>query len=231
MKLIKKLSLFTLAISMVFIACRKESEVEREPAKPYDIKEHFVAGTNIQKTGSKYTSVYFIQFLEDNKALFIGSSSTNIVGNYLLTEDSLIFEVTGGNARTARFSLDKNKKITSAYYRGAGPVEYESTGELLALTETNELAGKTFKGEEFKMGEVSNRSGLIYNFNRNGTTTYGSGTDAATIDNTLNSYTLIGGVAFKYLNGSNAELGFLSNKKLTVFRSSGLFYYGKYNQQ
>jgi hypothetical protein len=54
---------------------------------------------------------------------------------------------------------------------------------------------------------------------------FGSGQDAATIDNTANNYTLIGGSGFKYVNGSTVEMGFVSEKKLTVFRSSGLFYY------
>ena len=226
-----KLSLISISFLTMAAGCKKNTDPQPDPPKPFQLTDHFVAGTNTQKTGSKYTSVYFIQFLEDNKALFISSSSANLVGNYRLTEDSLLFEVTGANARTAKFALDKTKKIMSAYYKGAGPVEYESTGELLPISAGNDLAGKTFKGEEFKMGEVSNRTGLVYSFNTTGTTTYGSGTDAALIDNTLNSYTLIGGKGFKYSNGSNTELGFLSNKTLTVFRSGGLFYYGKYNQQ
>jgi hypothetical protein len=229
MKTVKSLSLILIACIVAFSSCKK-NEAEPEPAKPFVITDHFVAGTLSQKSGTKYTSVFFIQLLEGNKALFINSSSTNLVGTYTLTETELVFEVTGGNARIARFTLDKGKKITSAYYK-ALTTEYDATGELLPVKETNELAGKTYKGEEFKMGEISNRPGLIYSFNKAGTTTYGSGVDAAAIDNAANSYTLIGGSGFKYLNGSNVELGFVSNKKLTVFRSGGLFYYGKYDQQ
>ncbi|MCF3108099.1 hypothetical protein LL912_04860 [Niabella sp. CC-SYL272] len=227
----KKLFIFIISAAIIAISGCKKNDITPQPDKPFVITDHFVAGTNTQKTGSRYTSVYFIQFLENNKALFIASSASNLEGTYTLTDSTLLFEVTGGNARTAKFTLDKHKKITSAYYTGNGPVEYEATAELLPITATNELAGKTFKGEEFKMGEVSNRQGLIYNFNRAGTTTYGSGTDAAAMDNTATNYTLIGGSGFKSVNGSTTELGFISNKKLTVFRLSGLYYYGKYDQQ
>ncbi|WP_300603978.1 hypothetical protein [Niabella sp.] len=209
----------------------KKKEIITAPDKPFAITGHFVAGTNTQKTGSKYTSVYFIRFLEGNKALFIASAATDLEGTYALTDSSLLFEVTGSNARTAKFTLNKNKQITSAYYSGSGPVEYEATAELLPITGTNELAGKIFKGDEFKMGASSNRAGLIYSFNKAGASTYGSGTDAGAIDNTATSYTLIGGSGFKSVNGSTTELGFVSDKRLTVFRSSGLFYYGTYDQQ
>jgi heat shock protein HslJ len=230
MKTVKTLSLILTACLLAFSSCKKKNDAEPEPAKPFVITNHFVAGTLSQKSGTKYTSVFFIQLLEDNKALFINTSSNNLVGTYTLSETELVFEVTGGNARIAKFTLDKDKKITSAYYK-ALTTEYDATGELLPVKETNELAGKNFKGEEFKMGEISNRPSLTYSFNKAGTTSFGSGIDATAIDNTTNNYTLIGGSGFKYVNGSTVELGFVSNKKLTVFRSSGLFYYGKYDQQ
>jgi heat shock protein HslJ len=230
MKTFRTLSLIVAVLAVSFAGCKKSNEPAPAPAKPFVITDHFVAGTLTQKSGTKYTSVFFIQLLEDNKALFINSSSTNLVGTYTLSETELVFEVTGGNARIAKFTLDKDKKITSAYYK-ALITEYDATGELLTVKETNELAGKKFRGEEFKMGEVSNRPGLVYSFNKAGTTTYGSGIDGTTIDNADNNYALIGGNGFKYVNGSTVELGFVSNRKLTVFRSSGLFYYGKYDQQ
>jgi hypothetical protein len=208
MKSIKTLSLILTACLLAFSSCKKKNDAEPKPDKPFVITNHFVAGTLSQKSGTKYTSVFFIQLLEDNKALFINTSSTNLVGTYTLSETELVFEVTGGNARIARFTLDKNKKITSAYYK-ALTTEYDATGELLPVNETNELAGKNFKGEEFKMGEISNRPGLTYSFNKAGTTTFGSGIDAAAIDNTTNNYTLIGGSGFKYVNGSTVELGFV----------------------
>lgn len=229
MNTFKKIPLLLLALTTIFSSCDKD-KTQPEPAKPFQITDYFVAGTLTQKSGSKYTSVFFIQLLEDNKAMMINSSSTNLAGTYTLTDNELTFEVTGGNARMAKFTLDADKKVTSAYYK-ALTTEYDATAELLSVNESNELAGKTFKGEEFKMGQVSNRLGVIYSFNKAGTTTYGSGTDAVTIDNSTNNYTLIGGRGFKHLNGITVELGFISNKKLTVFRSSGLFYYGSYDQQ
>lgn len=232
MKLFKKLLLAALTISMVFIACKKESAVEPEPVKPFDIKEHFVAGTLKSTTGTSI-SVFFIQFLENNKAMLINTNANNLVGPYTLTDDSLILTVGGGNAFTARFALDKDRKITFADYDPvSGTVVYETTAMLLSATDTNELAGKTFKGDE-KGGNPPYgipRAGVIYNFNAD-TTAFGSGTDALTINNKAIGYTSIGGRGFKYLSGSNAELGFVYDKKLTVFRSSGLSYYGVYNQQ
>lgn len=44
-----------------------ESEILLE--KAFDVIDYFVAGTLTQQSGSKYTSVFFIQFLEDGKAL------------------------------------------------------------------------------------------------------------------------------------------------------------------
>lgn len=227
MKPIKTLFII-LSVTFMSSGCKKDhSHEENEPEKPFVITEHYIAGTLTQKTGSKYSSVFFIQLLKDSQALFINSSANNLSGTYTLTDTELIFEVTGGNARIAKFTLDKNKKVTSAYYK-ALTMEYEATGELLPIKTTNELSGKTFKGDEYKMGETVNKTGLNYSF---GATAYGSGTDLASIDKNTNTYTLIGGSGFKYINGSNVELGFLSNKKLTVFRVSGLYYYGKYDQQ
>lgn len=220
-----------LAAAVTLTSCNRGDDNDTsDPVKPFDITEHFVAGTITQKTGSKYSSVFFIQFLEDNRALFINSGANNLVGNYKLTQDSLIFKVEGGNARTAKFALDKDHKITSSYYTAHTSLQYDTKGELLASVSGNDLAGKTFKGEEFKMGDVSNRQ-VIYSFNKTGATTYGSGTDAAAIDNTAGNYTLIGGKGFKAINGSTTELGYLSGKTLTVFKVSGLYYYGKYDQQ
>lgn len=88
----------------------------------------------------------------------------------------------------------------------------------------------TFKGEEFKLGALSNRKDLTYKFSPN-SLSYGSGLDARAITVSSNTYESINGVAFKYKNGTNVELGFIADKKLTLFRSSGLFYYGEFAQQ
>lgn len=229
MKFLHKMILALATCLLIFNSCKKTNDEVPEPTKPFVITENFVAGTLTSRSGTKSTSVFFIQLLEDNKALFINSSSNNLAGTYTLTDTELTFEVTGGNARIARFTLDKDKKVTSAYYK-ALTMEYDATGELLPVKTTNELAGKVFKGDEYKMGDVLFRQALVYNFASTGTS-YGSGTDAGAIVNTDNTYTLIGGSGFKYQSGSTTELGFVSGKRLTVFRSSGLSYYGKYDQQ
>ncbi|WP_129713920.1 hypothetical protein [Pedobacter sp. SYP-B3415] len=227
-----KIKLFTIilaAFTLLAGSCKKDEQNIPDEPEPFVITDHFVAGTLTQKSGTRYTSVFFIRLLEDNKALFINSSATNLTGTYTLSETELTFEVTGGNARIARFTLDKDKKITSAYYKALN-TEYDATGEMLPVGETNQLAGKSFRGEEFKMGGVSNKPVMIYSFNNGATNSYGSGFDTNGIDNTLNTYTLIGGAGFKYVSGNNVELGFVSGKRLTVFRSAGLYYYGKYDQ-
>lgn len=195
---------------------------------PFVLTDHYVAGT-LTPQNNAYNSVYLISFLADNKAVFIGSGN-NLPGEYRLTKDSLIFEVSDpNNYRIARFALNENHEITSAYYR-ALTMEYGATGSLLAIGTTNQLAGKTFKGEEMKMGPTSFRPNLVYQFNAAGTS-YGSGVDPATINADANSFELINNSAFKYRQGSTTELGFVKDEKLTVFRQSGLFYFGTYAQQ
>lgn len=109
-------------------------------------------------------------------------------------------------------------------------MEYKATGNLLPLAKENQLAGKTFKGEEFKMGPVSNRPNLMYKFNAQGTA-FGTGVDAAALDANANAVELLNNSAFRYKSGSTTEIGFVNGNQLTVFRSSGLFYYGNYTQQ
>ncbi len=227
MKSIKQVSALFLMLLFVFSACSKKNEEEKE--KPFVLTDHFIAGTLTPQSGS-YTSVFFINFLENNKAVFISTSATNLTGDYTLTDEELIFEVADpNNYRLVKFGLDADKKIVSAYYKALA-MEYGATGELLPIETTNMLAGKSFKGEEFKMGPASNRTGLIYSFHSSGNT-YGSDTDAAAIDNTTNQYTLINGYAFKHTDGGVTELGYMSGNKLTTFRVSGLYYYGQYDQQ
>ncbi|RYY54630.1 MAG: hypothetical protein EOO05_20120 [Chitinophagaceae bacterium] len=226
-----KTSLLICFTLLLAIGCKRDPELQPEPLTPFDIRDQLVAITIKPKTGSsKYTSVFFLQFLENNKALFISSSATNVVGNYTLTDSELSFEVTGGNARTAKFTLDKDKRITAASYKGAGPLEYETTGEIFPLKQSNQLAGRVFKGDEMGMSGTLSRAGLNYNFSRD-ISSYGSGTDAAAIDNTSSSYTLYGGNAFKATTSGGTEIGYVSNGKLTVFRLSSLYYSGSYQQQ
>lgn len=230
MKSLRIRSLVIVAMAFMLTGCEKGADLPASPSEqPLEITDHFVAGTLAQKNGSKYTSVFFIRFLEDGKALFISSASNNLVGNYRWSETEIVFEVTGGNSRIARFNIDENNNITAAYYK-ALETEYETTAMLLPITESNQLAGKVFEGEEYKMGQEQHRAGLIYDFHST-FPTYDSGTSLQALDNTAKEYTLIGGSAFKYVRGKEVELGFISNQALTVFRVSGLYFYGVYDQQ
>jgi len=227
MKSLQKTALIALAGLSMFSGCGKDKENDPapEPEKPFDITEHFVAGTI---GNSSYAGVFFIQFLEDDRALFIDSSPSNIAGNYTLTDTELVFEATGANERLAKFALDENKKITSATYSGAGPAKYQAVGNLLTVTESNQLAGKVFEGEGANF--LGAKSKKTYDFHAK-TATYGVGADAAEIDNTANNYILIGGSGFKHVNGSTVEIGFLLDRKLTTFLGSGLFYSGVHDQK
>jgi len=221
----KNLSLIALMGAFAFSGCENDKKYQPEPEKPFDITEHFVAGTI---GNSSYASVFFIQFLEDGRALFIDSSPSNIAGNYTMTDTEIAFDATGANERHAKFTLDEDKKITAATYSAAGPAKYQAAGNLLPVSEANQLAGKAFEGEGANF--LGQKSKKIYDFNAK-TTTYGVGADAAEIDNTANNYILIGGSGFKYVNGSTVEIGFLLDRKLTTFLGSGLFYSGVHDQK
>jgi|GEM_PF-2011387 len=225
LKPLTKLSLIALMGTFALSGCADDKKDQPVPEKPFDITEHFVAGTI---GNSSYASVYFIQFLEDGKALFISEASKNLVGEYTLTDTEIKFDVTGANERHAVFTLDADKKITEAAYNAPGGATYVATGNLLAETEKNQLAGKVFEGEGKNF--LGTKSTKIYDFNAKAAT-YGVGADAAAIDNTANSYTLIGGHGFKHVNGSNVELGFLLDRKLTTFLFGGLYYSGVHDQK
>ncbi|TJZ53731.1 DUF4625 domain-containing protein [Sphingobacterium olei] len=203
-----------------------ESELTLE--KAFDITEHFVAGTLSPASGS-YNSVYFIRLLEDNKAVFMGSGN-DLVGEYELTSDSLLVTISDpNNYRTARFAINEKHELTSAYYRALSMV-YKTTGVLLAINEQNQFAGKTFRGEEFKMGPASNKADWYYKFNATGSH-YGAAETAAAAE-PINAFENINNSAFKFKNSAGGtELGFVSGDSLTVFRSQGLFYFGTYKLQ
>ncbi|TDH26962.1 hypothetical protein EXU57_09160 [Segetibacter sp. 3557_3] len=221
-----KSMLFTAIIMTSLAACKKDNTGPAE--KPFVVTDHYVAGT-ITPANNAYNSVYMISLLENNKAVFI-SSGNNFTGDYTLTKDSLIVIISDpANYRVAKFAINEKHELTSAYYR-ALTTEYKATGKLLEIEATNQLAGKTFKGEEFKMGPVSFKKDLVYKFSSTGTT-YGSGTDPQTINDQSNAFELINNSAFKFKSGSNVEMGFYTNNQLTVFRLSGLYYFGTYTQQ
>lgn len=211
----------------LFQACKKNKDAQQEASFP--ITDYFVSGTISPKSGT-YTSVYLISFKENNKATFTSSSANDLEGTYQIKNDTLTFEVTDpNNYRIAKFGINKNHELTSAYYR-ALQLEYVATGSLNKIESTNQLAGKTFKGEEFKLGPVSNRKDFYYKFSSNDLS-YASGLDVTSITGITRTYQLINNSAFKLKSGSETEIGFLVNKKLTVFRLSGLYYFGTYNQQ
>ena len=224
----KRVLLCVFASGLLFSvnSCKKDKETEQE--KPFVVTDYFVAGTISPQSGS-YESVYLISLLENNKAVFIGTGN-DLTGEYTLSKDSLIVTISdANNFRTARFAINDKHELTSAYYR-ALTMEYKATGTLVPIAPNNTLSGKTFKGDEFKMGPDSNVKDLIYKFSATANS-YGNGTDEPALDVNAKSYGLIHGAAFKHKSGSVTEIGFLNNKQLTVFRSSGLFYYGKYTQQ
>jgi len=230
MKIKNKLALTMVGLVAIGLAgCKKNSDeiLGESPAK-FDATTHFIAGTITPKNGS-YKSVYFIKLLDGNKAVFM-SSGNDFSGDYSLTKDSLIVTISDpNNYRIAKYAINAQNQLTSAYYR-ALTTEYMASGQLLKIETQNQLAGMTFKGEEFKLGALSNRKDLTYKFSPN-SLSYGSGLDARAITVSSNTYESINGVAFKYKNGTNVELGFIADKKLTLFRSSGLFYYGEFAQQ
>lgn len=205
-------------------ACKKEKKGVI-PEKPFALTDNFIGGTLTPQNNS-YTSVYLISFLADNKATYT-SSGRDFDADYVLTKDSLIVTVSDpNNYKTAKFAINSDHKLTSAYYR-ALTKEYAATGELIAIAKTNQLLGKVFKGEEFKFGGNSNRKDLYFKFNATALS-YGTGIDKNALDDTTNGYQAINNSAFKYKNGDVTELGFLSGKQLTTFRVSGLYYYGKF---
>jgi hypothetical protein len=228
MKITYSRLLFCFALSIfVMSSCKKNAEPIDE-GTPFELTDNYIAGTITPKSGS-YSSVYFIKLLQGNKGVFI-SSGNDFTGDYTLSKDSLIFTVSDpNNYRIVKFAINSDHKLTSAYYR-ALTTEYAATGQLLKIESSNQLAGKSFKGEEFKLGALSNKKDLVYRFNTTGTS-YGQGVDASAIDVSANSFELINNSAFKYKSGSTVELGFIANKTLTVFRLSGLYYYGSYAQQ
>lgn len=225
MKLSKHKLLVTLTVSLFALNGCKKEKIATE--NPFIVTEHFVGGTIRPKSGS-YTSVFLIKLLTDNKAVFL-TSGRDFAGDYVLTKDSLIVTVSDpNNYRIAKFAISQKHELTSAYYK-ALTTEYDATGELITIGNKNQLAGKRFKGEEFKMGGTSYRKDLVYKFAASGTT-FGADVEA-NADDKANTYELINNNAFRFKDGARVEFGFASNKKLTVFRLSGLYYYGKYDQQ
>lgn len=212
---------------LLVASCQKNENLEPDKPETFDITNHYIAGTISPKSDS-YKSIYLIKLLADNKAVFMGTGN-DLTGSYSLTKDSLIIVVENkDNFRTARFSINEKHELTSAYYRALA-MEYKATGTLIKIPEQNMLSGKTYKGEEYKMGPALNKSSWFYKFSSTDLN-YGSAEQLSGLE-TKNQYELINNSAFKYKNGNTTEIGFVVDKQLTVFRSSGLFYFGAYQQQ
>ncbi|CEN53943.1 hypothetical protein ACF3OB_00410 [Capnocytophaga canis] len=215
---------FLATILIIMSSCTKDEQLQKpDLEKEFDITEHFIAGT----IGDKNKSVYVINFLEKGKAVFLNSSQ-ELIGNYTLTKDSLIFEIkSDSNYRIAKFALNDKKQVTSAYYRALKKV-YPATATLVSIPEENQLVGKVFKGEEYKFGE-SFRPVFHYKFDEKGTH-YGSGVDvnAVTPNKKLE---LINNCVFRFKDTGISEIGYFVGNTLTVFRYQGLYYFGEYELQ
>lgn len=224
-KKICKLSLLALS-AIALVSCRNNDREDITTEEAFSITNHIIAGTTVSSKGSKNKSVYIIKFLENNKAVFMNSTS-DLAGEYQLTKDSLIVTITDpSNYRVAKFSINDKKELTSAYYK-ALKLEYKDvTGVLIKKESTNQFAKKLFKGDEYKWGNLNNKD-FHYKFNDEGTK-YGSGTDLSSINIDKEITENIGNTAFRYKNGNISEIGFVNGDSLTVFKHHGLYHFGTY---
>lgn len=231
----KKLNLLlaaTLFLVTIMPSCDHRDHLSIE--KPFDIKEHFIAGTNEPLKGAYFRSIYFIKFLEDNKAAIIDGRQVTLA-DYVLTKDSLIVsyiseKVPKSDSMVYKFSLDMNKNITSSFYKSF-TMESKSSGRLFPVKDSNLLAGKVFKGEEFKWSSGSFNKNWYYKFSSDGKT-YGTGNDINTIDDKAYPYELINAIGFRSKQGNYLHLGYVTDS-LTTFRvgAGGFYFFGKYGKQ
>lgn len=227
MRSTKKLSLFIVATALALGGCKKEKAAS-EPEKPFEITEHFLAGT-IAQPNKASTSVYLIKLLENNKAIQIGSGSSDFSGEYTLTKDSLIFIANiPGNYRELRCAISAKHEITGAKYKGSTSMDYHTTAALIKIEQQNQLMGKTFKGEEYRFGPVVDKPVWYYKFDATGNA-YGSGIEVPT----ATPYTpeIINNSAFKFKASNYTEIGFVNVDSLTVYRSESLPRFGAYKKQ
>lgn len=224
-KKISKVSLFALSAAAL-MSCRNNDNESSGSEEAFNITNHIIAGTTASTKGSKNKSVFIIKLLENNRAVFMNSSS-DLAGEYQLTKDSLIVTITDpSNYRVAKFAINEKKELTSAYYK-ALKLEYKDvTGVLIKKESSNQLAKKLFKGDEYKWGNLNNKD-FHYKFNDEGTQ-YGSGTDASTILTDKEITENIGNTAFRYRSRNISEIGFVSGDSLTVFKQQGLYHFGTY---
>lgn len=220
-KIIKNVFLAT--ICCLGLSCSKDKEEETPVVnETIDLTQYFVGGV----LGAN-KSVYVVQFLENNRAVFV-NSSIKLVGEYTLKDNELTVEINDpNNYRIMKYFLDKDNQITFSYYQ-ALQMPYLSTGQLLKVTDENQFAGKTFKGAELRMGKEF-RQEWFYKFDEKGKK-YGTG--EALTDITPNiTMEFLNGAVFHYKNGSISEIGFINGSVLTTSRVDGLFYSGTYELQ
>lgn len=215
------------ALSLALLSsCRNEDTENKVKPETFDITNYFVAGTIAASKGSMNKSVYLIKLLENNKAVFMNSTS-DLAGEYQLTKDSLIVTITDpSNYRVSKFAINEKKQLTSAYYKALKKEYPEVTGVLLKKESNSQLAQRNFIGDEYKWGSLNNKD-YYYKFDNEGTA-YGSGTDLAKIATDKKIVENIGNRAFRYRHGNTSEMGFVSGDSLTVFKLQGLYYFGTY---
>lgn len=195
--------------------------------------DHYIAGTISSVESNRY-SPYLIRFENDNVAYFI-STTASFPGKYTFQGDTLFFQ-TDDLEKVTGFSI-VNNEITDSHYEvrfyqedgsyEPAPVKYTATGELGESPDNNQLAGKSFVGDQHRFGmEGVFQENFTYLFS-DAEDTYGSGTE--NIDDQSHTYELFSNVAFRYQEGNTKEFGVLINNQLIVFRESGLFYWGTYS--
>ncbi|WP_257667000.1 hypothetical protein [Parapedobacter tibetensis] len=227
--LIKAVSGISILIGAgIFSACNKDEEKLPE----FMLEGHYIVGITAP-VNSDRNSPYILTFKGDGTGI-LTTITSSFPGTYEVTDDSLIFQ-TADREKWVSFGFRNNELGDSKYevrfYRDddtyePAPVKYKATGALGKTPDTNQLAGKTFVGNQYRFGtEDVYIEDHTYVFRADGTA-YGSG--IGDINENGNTYQLYKNVAFRYAKDNVKEFGALIDGKLVVFRESGLFYWGTY---
>lgn len=213
-------------VMLTFIACQDDkNEMSNviENKQTIELTNYFIGGT----LGGSSKSVFVVQFLENNKALFI-DSSTKYSGRYRLEDKLLTIEVNDPRQyRIMRFLLDDNQQIKFSYYQALDNA-YLTQAALIKVADTNQLAGKRFVGSEYRMGRV-NIAEYQYRFDENGVL-YGADSANENIvpDKRIE---LINPSVFRYIDGRFSILGFTAGDSLTVFKNDFMNYFGVFKAE
>lgn len=224
-KLLTLVAFLTLA-TLTFVACSDDDKITADLTNKKDslyLQDYFIGGT----LGSSNKSVFIVQFLENNKALFINSSS-KYSGKYKQEDKLITMEVNDpGNYRIMKFLLDDKNQIRMSYYQALDN-PYLTQASLIKLQDTNQLAGKKFMGAEYKWGKL-NIEDYLYQFDEKGLS-YGADKSSETIT-TDKRVELLNNSAFRYIDGKYAVIGYVAGDSLTVFKNDMLYYFGVFKQQ